>query len=192
MGTVSRERLRDVVHTATEYVRQRGFESYDLFDALRSPAIDLATRPWPLARRLAIQLLRRSPFNVRPLLGIRPMVHTKTVSDMLSIYSLDYLWNGNQGTREMASGTLQRLLGQALHTDGAGAIAWGLNVPYTTRFVNAGPHTPNLFNTVNAALLKPLPGHLPPPLGGESPYAPGTQVVTGSPPAAAETPPSLE
>ena len=152
MGTVSRERLRDVVHTATEYVRQRGFESYDLFDALRSPAIDLATRPWPLARRLAIQLLRRSPFNVRPLLGIRPMVHTKTVSDMLSIYSLDYLWNGNQGTREMASGTLQRLLGQALHTDGAGAIAWGLNFPYTTRFVNAGPHTPNLFNTVNAGM----------------------------------------
>lgn len=76
------------------------------------------------------------------------LVHTKTISDMLSIYSLRYSHMQDVAVAEKAREMLRLLLDRRIETEkGTG---WGLNFPYATRFIDADTRTPNLYNTVNS------------------------------------------
>lgn len=143
-------RLGTVIAQAVAFVESHEYASFDLFDALSSPVIDRVTRPFPFARRVAVQILKRSPRRARPILGIGPRIHTKTVSDMLSVYALQHALSGDERVAVRAGTMYEMLKSRAL--PGMHGVGWGLNFPYTTRFVDAKASTPNLFNTVNAAV----------------------------------------
>jgi hypothetical protein len=64
-----------------------GFEGWDPYDALSSPLLRAACRA-PVTRQGAIQLFKRLPVNLRPLLGVRPRRHTKAVALCVSAYAL--------------------------------------------------------------------------------------------------------
>lgn len=124
------------------------FRSFDLFDALTSPVLEFLSRPSVLSRRILIQVNKEIPLNIRPLLGMRRMVHTKTISDFLSVYSLMNLRSGGDRLVKKMIGMLDMLKERSIANENG--VAWGLGFPYATRFVNAGPETPNLFNTINS------------------------------------------
>jgi polysaccharide biosynthesis protein VpsJ len=134
--------LRRIAEKAIRYVEDNNLASFDVFDALRSPLLDRITRKRLLLRRIAVQSFKLFPFNVRPLFGIDPMVHTKTVTDLLSIECL-------VGRKDKAKERFREVCERAVRVDEG--IAWGLNFPYATRFVDASSQTPNLYNTLNAA-----------------------------------------
>ncbi|MCS6319664.1 MAG: hypothetical protein H8K05_18215 [Nitrospira sp.] len=72
-----------------EWVEQRGYCGYEPFDGLSSWARPLACNNI-FAERLLLQLIRQSPFNLRPLLGVTPKASTKGRGYMAAGYIMLY------------------------------------------------------------------------------------------------------
>jgi polysaccharide biosynthesis protein VpsJ len=138
-----------IIRDSIRFIQQKEYRSYDVYDALTNPLINKLTRGKLLLRRIFIQLNAHSPVSFR-FLGMKAIVHTKALSDMLSVYSLMYTETKDKEWLENAELIYQRLMDVRLETkDG---IAWGLRFPYTSRFVDASEQTPNLYNTTCSAL----------------------------------------
>ena len=134
--------INEVLKKCEQYIVKKEFKSYDLFDALTNNYINRVTKNKRLLRRIVIQIVRKSPIDLH-WLGMKKMLHTKTISDLICYYST----SGKESRPEVNH--FFELLIQKKSTNGYG---WGLNFPYTSRFVDAGADTPNLYNTSNAGI----------------------------------------
>lgn len=126
---------------------ETGGAGYDPYDGLTSPLL----RPFwrqPFLARVAMQAVKRAPWNLRPALGIRRRVYTKTLSDMAQAAFRLHRTHGAAADRDRGLECIA-LLRQRRLADFAGSC-WGMELPYASRFVTATPSTPNLFQTVNA------------------------------------------
>jgi len=130
------------------WLEEARYASYDPYDALT------AAFPWSLARhrrftaRALTQVVRTSPVNLRPLLGIRARVLSKTWSDLASAA----LWRRRRGagSAEEAQRFLDRL--RADIVPGHAGACWALATPYVTRFTRSPGGDGNVFWTINAAV----------------------------------------
>jgi len=141
--------IEEVILKSIDFIEKNKYKSFDVFDALTNPFINKITSINSLFRRIIIQLNAKSYINFR-FLGMKPMVHTKTLSDMLQIYSLLYKETGNEQYLAKAEQMYKSLINIRLNT--INGIAWGLNFPYTSRFISADVKMPNLYNTTNSAI----------------------------------------
>ncbi len=141
--------IEEVILKSIDFIEKNKYKSFDVFDALTNPFLNKITSINSLFRRITIQLNAKSFINFR-FLGMKPMVHTKTLSDMLQIYSLLYQETGNTEYLVKAEQMYKSLIDIKLNTNNG--IAWGLNFPYTSRFISADVKMPNLYNTTNSAL----------------------------------------
>lgn len=126
------------------------YSSFDVYDALTSSFLSFLTFKNHFLKRVYIQLNAKNPINLRSILGVKKIVHTKTISDLLTVYSLLAL-NGDDDENESKA----KFMFELLHAKGImynDTMAWGLNFPYATRFTDAGYDTPNLYNTLNSGL----------------------------------------
>lgn len=137
-------KLDSIITKCISNIENHNYESFDAYDALSSKWINSFTSKCNIIRRIIIQINAKCIINIRPLLGIKKMVHTKTISDMLSIYSLTEI------NYEKATMMFDLLLKNGIRNNKS--ISWGLNFPYTSRFTNANEDTPNLYNTLNSGL----------------------------------------
>jgi polysaccharide biosynthesis protein VpsJ len=126
------------------FIDQNGYESYDPYDGLNSQF--LTAFPKTFALRLVQQLIRLSPVNLRPLLGIPKLLHTKTVSDFASGYSL--IDRGRSDDLIKISLLLAKLKDLAVKTPFG--LGWGFRFPVSTRFVTSDRNGLNIFTTINA------------------------------------------
>jgi hypothetical protein len=117
--------------------------SYDLYDALTNRFLEKISSRSDLFRRIIIQINAKSPINFR-WIGMKKMIHTKTLSDLLWYYSLSENINKIENVNRYFD-----LLVERKNKKGYG---WGLNFPYTSRFINADSEMPNLYNTVNSGI----------------------------------------
>lgn len=131
----------DVISKSVSHIEAMKYRSYDLFDALTCSWIEKACRRSDFARRIAIQINSKSLINLH-WLGMKKMVHTKLISDLLLIYSL------NNSVKEALPIYTQLT---DLKIKGHESV-WGLNFPYTSRFVNSTANTPNIYNTATVGL----------------------------------------
>lgn len=130
------------------FVDLHGYESYDPYDGLSCPlALKLLDKN-QLGLRVWQQLVRLFPINVRPVLGIPKIPHTKTISDFSSAYALLYQTSLETCYREKTLQLLQQL--SQLNSPTSAGRGWGLRFPFATRFVYADGKTPNIFQTINA------------------------------------------
>ncbi|MBQ9875420.1 MAG: hypothetical protein IJM30_13280 [Thermoguttaceae bacterium] len=134
------ESLPRIVEESLAWARARNYEGVDPYDALNSPfatALSLGTR---FGRIALTQLLRRSPINLRPLLGIRPGANPKALGLFLeSLVKLD--------RHEECDALVRRLAD--LRSPASGS-AWGYNFPWQNRFQLLPRWTPTI---VNAAFI---------------------------------------
>ena len=77
-------------------LEEQHYAGWDPYDALSSPVLRTFGRT-PLLRRIAIQTLKRAPVNVRPLLGVRQLRHTKALALLASAYAR--LGDGDRAVR---------------------------------------------------------------------------------------------
>ena len=126
------------------------YTSYDVYDALTSRFLNFLTFKSHFMKRVFIQLNAICPINLRPVLGVKKLVHTKTISDLLSVYSL--LGSNKKDTDKLNKAKLmfELLIDKGINKQDT--ISWGLNFPYATRFTDADLNTPNLYNTLNSGL----------------------------------------
>lgn len=83
--TITSEEIRRSLTLLQEWVEHQGYRGYEPFDGLSSWARPLACGNL-LAERLLQQLIRQSPLNLRPLLGVKPKDSTKGRGYMASGY----------------------------------------------------------------------------------------------------------
>jgi hypothetical protein len=114
-------RAKEAADRLASKLERESFAGWDPYDALNSEALRRLART-PLLRRVAIQSLKRSPVNVRPLLGIRRIQHTKALALLASAYR-------RLGRDEMVVRLRDLLLARALPSGG-----WGYDFDVQTRW----------------------------------------------------------
>lgn len=127
--------LRDTL----AWSRQRGYRGYDKHDALMSPAVSALTINWWPLQIVAVQLVLRSPVNLRPLLGVRTERNPK---------GLGLFLRANQDRDEMSRISDDLLL---LRSPGELEFCWGYQFPWPSPYFQAKAWSPNAIVTTFAA-----------------------------------------
>lgn len=140
--------IEDTLRELLRWLDRHGLASYDPVDILESPVIRRLTFGNQFAERVVLQLSKRIPLNVRPLLGIEPHLSSQTLALITSARA----WQHVAGWPSVDEETVRRAA-RSLIQDRLGpgdSWVWGLKLHFSTRFVQASPSTPNLFQTTNA------------------------------------------
>ena len=137
MEKSSAERTRAVC----EWVEQRDFKGYDPGDGLTSFLRPL-TFGNLFAERVLIQLVWKTPLNIRPLLGVRPMDSTKGRGFMAWGYLLQYKRTHEPESLKRAIDCLKWL--EDHNEAGPAGHAWGNHFDFTTRGGRMKAHTPTV------------------------------------------------
>jgi hypothetical protein len=128
---------------------ERDWAGYDPYDALNSPAAPVLTLRTALGARILTQAVKRSPINLRPLLGIRPAHNDKALGLVASAYARLAAAREDESAAAAARRWLDHLIGVAV-TDESG-LAWGYNFPVRTRFFGYDRGAPNTIATAFVA-----------------------------------------
>jgi hypothetical protein len=119
----------------------RGFDPYDALNSPAAPVLTLGTRP---GRRLMTQVVKRSPLNLRPLLGIEPEWNAKAIGLVASGYAR-FSAGGDETAAKQAGRWLDWLA--ANHSGDASGRAWGYHFDVQTRFFRYPRGAPNAIAT---------------------------------------------
>ena len=137
----SSRKIGERIAAIDQYLSSKGYASYDPYDGLASPLASILTFGNQLMMRLWQQAVRLFPVNIRPLLFIPKIIHTKAVSDIASAYCV-------LNDKAKAKEALDLLL--SLRLPVKNGMGWGLRFAFATRFVSAGKQQANVFQTINA------------------------------------------
>jgi rhamnogalacturonyl hydrolase YesR len=148
-----RELQTGAIGPLSRYLAQRDFAGFDAYDALNSPLIRALTFNLKYGRIAWIQLLRRLPFNVRPLLGVRKGHNPKGLGLFLGGYSR--LFSIEPDSRHRIR--VEYLFGllQDCRSDGFSGNCWGYNFDWQSRAFYVPKYTPTIVNSgfIGHALL---------------------------------------
>jgi len=135
-------RVAESVRRLRAWVEARGFRGYEVYDALSSPLIRRAGNRW--IKIAATQFLRRSPVNVRPLLGIRRDYNPKGMGLFLAAYVKLYRLGD-----AAALGQVEWLADWLLEHRSRGyrGAGWGYNWDWQSRAFFLPKGTPTVVNT---------------------------------------------
>lgn len=132
------------------WIEDQGFRGWDPHDALNSPLV----RRLALQNRFAgifwVQLLKRSPLNLRPLLAIQKGYNPKGMGLFLASYARKYVVSHDPRYRENVTFLARWLLENAV--PGYSGMSWGYNFDWPNRAFFAPAGTPTVVNTAFIAL----------------------------------------
>ena len=128
------------------YCRSQSWVGYDPYDALNSPLAHSFPFKSRLARTALTQLVKRSPFNLRPLLGIHTELNPKGVA--LAARALMLLAEDDSLEADL-SFLMTRL--ESLRSRDYTEACWGYNFDWQSRAFFAPRGTPNVVCTAFAA-----------------------------------------
>jgi rhamnogalacturonyl hydrolase YesR len=125
------QELRGAIDRLDTWVQQANWQGYDPFDGLSSPLTPYLTLRRPLLRQVWQQLIRRCPFNLRPLVGIRPATSSKAMGFFALGYLALYETSGEEAHLDRARHCLDWL--EANHAEGYSGYCWGNHFDYQSR-----------------------------------------------------------
>jgi hypothetical protein len=144
-SAISHDAVFDAAERLDAWIEGEGFKGWDPHDALNSPMVKTLTFG---SRWLAVawlQLVKRSPVNLRPVLGVPKGFNPKGMGLFLASYIRKYRCRGNAADLERVT-MLVRWLDEAKRPGFAGAC-WGYNFDWPTRNLFAPVGTPTVVNT---------------------------------------------
>jgi len=113
-----------------KWLIKNNFEAYDPFDGLSSP-FKYLTFGSRFAQQSLQQFVRRVPFNIRPLLGIKPSRSTKGMSFIGSGYLKLFQLTQDEYYRKQAECCFDWLINN--YTKGYSGYCWGNSFDYASR-----------------------------------------------------------
>ena len=113
-----------------EWVEARDYKGYDPGDGLNSVLRPLALNN-SLAERILLQVIWKSPVNLRPLVGVKPMDSTKGRGYMASGYLQRYRTTGDSRYLDRAVQCLEWLMANG--AQGQAGYSWGNHFDFVTR-----------------------------------------------------------
>ena len=138
--------LYEALHKLITWVELEHFEGWDPYDALNSPLLMRLTFGSRLLGIAWVQLLKRSPINLRSLLGVPKGLNPKGIGLLLSSYTSYYQMIGSERNLEQIQSLADWL--QAHIVAGYSGACWGYNFDWPNRNFYAPSGTPTLVNTV--------------------------------------------
>lgn len=153
-----------------KYCRSQVWLGYDPYDGLNSPLARALPVNNKFGRTVLIQLVKRSPVNVRPLIGIKKAMNPKTAALALRAIMLladrygialpsqaspraDYEATASDSIASGLHGDFDYLAGSllSLRSERYEEVCWGYNFDWQSRAFFAPRGTPNMVCTVFAA-----------------------------------------
>jgi hypothetical protein len=125
----------------------RGWSGPDPYEALNATRIPGVLKRSPLSMRVMMQAVKRSPVDLRPLLGIRPELNAATVGLALSAYARNGFIDSDEAHAKVRW-CIERL--QELRSPSYPEPCWGYHFDVQTRAFFYSRTTPNTIATVFA------------------------------------------
>jgi hypothetical protein len=143
-----RQELIDALRVIEKHGDSSGWVGPDPYEGLNATRFVGPLQRSAMGRRILIQLVKRSPLDLRPILGISPRPNSTTAAWSLSAYALGgFLPQAEEEYKtELA---VQRLL--SLRAPQFSDNAWGYLFPTQSRVFFYGHRAPNTVGTVWAA-----------------------------------------
>jgi hypothetical protein len=132
------------------WIEQQAFCGWDPHDALNSPLLRLLTIKNRFAGIFWVQLLKRNPINLRPVLGIAKGYNPKGMGLFLASYTRKYATTHDPRHRQYLVFFTRWLLENV--TKGYRGLSWGYNFDWPNRAFFAPAGTPTIVNTAFIAL----------------------------------------
>jgi len=139
-------RIEQVLHRVFQYAEREGYSGYNKFDALNSPLLKKLSLDSKWLRFAFIQAIMRSPYNLRPLLGVPKSINPKGMALFAMGYLSEYKRTGTQEARERAVYCLDWLSKNAVK--GAHGLGWGYNFDWQSTLFFAPRYSPNAIVSV--------------------------------------------
>jgi hypothetical protein len=133
-----------------DWIEQEEFRGWDPHDALNSVLLRRLTLRSRVLGILWLQLLKRSPFNFRPLLGVAKDYNPKAMGLFMASYAQKFLSTRQPGHLEQVRFFSDWLIRHA--TPGYAGPCWGYNFDWPNRSFFAPAGTPTIVNTAFIAL----------------------------------------
>lgn len=127
------------------WIEAEAFKGWGVYDALNSPLLETLTFKSRLLGILWVQLLKRSPVNPRPLLGIPKGYNPKGMGLFLASYVRKYQMTGDDKDLHKVR-FFSRWLRENVSAGYSGAC-WGYNFDWPNRGFFAPAGTPTIVNT---------------------------------------------
>jgi len=135
------------------FVEAEDYAGYDPYDALNSPLLRVVSSRSKSMRMAVTQLMRRSPINLRPLLGVRKGHNPKAVG--LFLWGYSRLYRMHRGAADLDRIHYLLDLIETLRSEGYSGNSWGYNFDWQSRTFFRPKGTPTVVNTafIGHALL---------------------------------------
>lgn len=144
----SRQILLQSVQRLKKYIEENEYRGFDPYDALKSPLLNNSLfRKIPFASFVAQQLIKRTPFNLRPVLGIPKGLNPVTIG--LCIQAYTSLGNAGILSKDEVTGINGRLIKMLneLIPKGYHGACWGYDFPWQSRFFRVEAYQPSIVAT---------------------------------------------
>ena len=142
LAPASGEVLTETIRRLDEWGTQRDWRGSDPYEGLNARRAGPMMRS-PLGKRLLIQLVKRSPLDLRPLLGIEPQLNSMSVAHVLAAYVR--LASAGLLGPERVEWALQAL--RATRSEHYELPCWGYPFDVQTRFFFYAAGAPNVIAT---------------------------------------------
>lgn len=142
------ERVREITDKLSEYIQKEEYRGYDPYDGIMSPAMRL-----PLIRTSKIiklgtqQVVRRLPFDMRRVMGIKKGMNPVTLG--LSVQAYSYLGKIYPGKRERYKKEIKKLIYKLkeLKSKGFSGDCWGYDFDWEGRYARIDAYKPSVVAT---------------------------------------------
>lgn len=135
------------------FVEKENYMGYDPYDALNSPAFHILSLKSKYIRIAFIQFMKKSPINIRPIMGIKKDYNPKGLGLFLWSYAKLYKIDHKQEYLEKIDFFLNKL--EKLKSTGYSGNCWGYSFDWQSRAFFLPRYTPTLVNSsfIGHALL---------------------------------------
>lgn len=138
--------MQKVIDSAAKlrsFIEKENFKGYDPYDTLNSFIPFEKLGKW--ASAIAIQIQKRNPVNIRPLLGIKKGINPKSHGLLLYAYSLQYELTKDEKTGESMENIFNWLIEN--YSKGYSGYCWGYNFGWANPVKYVKPYEPNIVAT---------------------------------------------
>lgn len=136
-------KIPDSINKVRFFIEKENFKGYDPYDTLNTFLPLDKMGKWIPA--IAIQIQKKNPVNIRPLLGIKKGINPKSHGLLLYAYSLQYEMTKDEKARE----TMEKLFNWLIenYSKGFSGYCWGYNFGWANPGKHVKPYEPNIVAT---------------------------------------------
>jgi len=141
--------IEHVIQRLEAHLDRQHFQGWDPHDALNSPLIKALTFGSRYMGIAALQTLKRSPINLRPVLVVRKGINPKGYGLLVATYVKKFQWLENPNDLAKAADFADWLLSNV--SSGYAGACWGYNFDWPNRNAIFPEGTPTIVNTAYIA-----------------------------------------